>query len=113
GPLYTFQAGDTNYETLPQGSPIAAGRGYWAFFNAPTTVPLTASSQSSITVNAPAGQFIMVGNPSQTQTMTVRGADVVYLFDTAANNYVASTILPPGKGAWVYSDAGATVTISP
>ncbi len=113
GPLYTFQAGDTNYETLPQGSPIAAGRGYWAFFNAPTNVTLIASSQSSITVNAPAGQFIMVGNPSQTQTMTVRGADVVYLFDPTANSYTASNVLPPGKGAWVYSDAGATITISP
>lgn len=113
GPLYTFQAGDTNYETLPQGSPISAGRGYWAFFNAPTNVPLIASTQSSITVNVPAGQFIMVGNPSQTQTMTVRGADVVYLFDPTANNYTASNVLPPGKGAWVYSDAGATITIAP
>lgn len=113
GPLYTFQTGDTNYETLPQGSPISAGRGYWAFFNGPTNVALIASSQSSITVNAPAGQFIMVGNPSQTQTMTVRGADVVYLFDPTANNYVASTVLPPGKGAWVFSEAGATITISP
>ncbi len=113
GPLYTFQAGDTEYEQLPQGSPIAAGRGYWAFFNAPTNVPLIASSQSSITVTAPAGQFIMVGNPSQTQTMQVRGADVVYLFDPTANNYTASTVLPPGKGAWVYSEAGATITISP
>jgi PKD repeat protein len=113
GPLYTFQAGDTDYETLPQGSPISAGRGYWAYFNAPTNVPLAASTQSSITVNAPAGQFIMVGNPSQTQTMTVRGADVVYLFDPTANMYTANTVLQPGKGAWVYSEAGATITIAP
>ncbi len=113
GPLYTFQTGDTNYETAPQGSPIVAGRGYWAFFNAPTNVPLAPSTQSSITISAPAGQFIMVGNPSQTQTLTVRGADVVYLFDPTANMYTASNVLPPGKGAWVFSDAGATITISP
>src|SRR5579885_695784 len=103
GPLYTFQAGDTNYEILPSGSPIAGGRGFWTYFRTPTNVPLIASSQSSITVNAPAGQFIMVGNPSQTQTLTVSGADAVYLFDPTANHYVASTMLPPGKGAWVYS----------
>ncbi|HLZ68437.1 MAG TPA: PKD domain-containing protein [Dehalococcoidia bacterium] len=113
GPLYTFQAGDDNYEILPQGSPIVAGRGYWVFFNGPTNVPLVASTQSSITINAPAGQFIMVGNPSQTQTVNVRGADVVYIFDPSANNYAVSSVLPPGKGAWVFSDAGATITIGP
>jgi PKD repeat protein len=115
GPLYTFQAGDTTYESLPNTSGITGGRGYWAYFTAPTTVALSSSGPTlPVTVTLPANQYVMVGNPSQTQTVTVSGASVVWLFDTAGNNYTGggtSASLPPGKGAWVLSTSGGTVTI--
>lgn len=64
-------------------------------------------------VGAPAGQWVMLGNPSATQTLTVRGADAVFRFDPAANGYISTDSLAPGQGAWVLSSAGGTVTIGP
>jgi len=115
GTLFTFQAGDTSYETLPVTSGITGGRGYWAYFSAPATVSLTGSGPAlPVTVSVPAGQFIMVGNPSATQTVTVSGADAVYTFEPSTNSYQGSggsATLRPGQAAWVYSNAGGTVTI--
>jgi hypothetical protein len=113
--LYTFQAGDTNYETLPNTTGITGGRGYWAYFFAPTAVALSGNGPTlPYTVTAPAGQYIMVGNPSPTQPVTVTGADVVYTFNPATNSYQGgggSATLQPGQSAWVYSTNGGTVTI--
>lgn len=114
GPLYTYQAGDTNYQILPQGTAIQAGKGYWAYFNGTTTVSLAPTSGSStLTISVPVNQYIMVGNPSQTQAVTISGADFVYIYDPSINNYVATTTLAPGRGAWVLSINGGTVTLAP
>jgi phospholipase C len=112
-PLYTFQAGDTSYETVANSSGVAAGKGYWAYFSKVTTVSLAGTSGSSGSVSAPAGQYVMIGNPSATQTLTLRGADLSYIFDTATNSYAASTTLAPGQGAWVLSNAGGDVAVGP
>lgn len=113
GALNTLQAGDSDYETLAAGAPVAAGRGYWAFFSRPVTMTLGGSSAGSVSLSAPAGQWILVGNPSATAPATVRGADLVYLWDPAANQYSQTNVLPVGRGAWVYSFTGATVTVGP
>lgn len=113
GPLYTYQAGDTNYETVQQGQATTSAYGYWAYFTTATTETLAAGSNAAATVTAPAGQYIMVGNPSGSQSASVSGADIVYGFDTAANNYAVTTTLAPGQGAWVYSASGGTITITP
>ena len=48
GPMYTYQAGDTNYETISAGTPVKAGFGYWAYFtgSTPGTVRMMSSSPS-------------------------------------------------------------------
>jgi PKD repeat protein len=112
-PLYTFQAGDANYETVANTAGIASGKGYWAFFTSPTTITLIASSTNTASVQAPAGQYVMIGNPSASQTLTIHGADQAFAFDPIANSYVVATTLKPGQGAWVISINGATITVGP
>lgn len=111
GPLYTFQPGDTAYEVIPNGTPLKGGQGYWAYFSTATTSNIALSSPQTITVQAPAGQFFQIGNAGNTNA-TVSGADVVDAFNPATNSYVQTTTLTPGQGAWVYSAAGGTITIT-
>lgn len=112
-PMYTYQATDTAYQTVPNTQPVSAGYGYWAYFTGTTTVTLSGTSSPQFATTIPAGQFVMVGNPSSTATVTVSGSDVVYTFDPVANNYVTTgTTLRPGQGAWVYSANGGTITIN-
>lgn len=113
GPLYTFKAGDTAYEVVSPGTPLAAGAGYWANFMTATMVTLSASGSPTATAQLAAGQFVMIGNPS-TAAVTVTGADVVDTFNPAANSYTSTTgtaTLQPGQGAWALSLRGATVSI--
>ena len=113
GPLYTFQAGNTAYQVISNGTPLVAGQGYWAFFSAATTVSLPIASPQGMTVTMPAGQFIQVGNPTNT-TVSISGADAVDTFDPVANTYrTGVTTLSPGQGAWVFSYAGGPLTITP
>src|SRR5205823_1759093 len=103
-PLYTFQAGDTEYENVPTSSTLIGGRGYWAYFTVATTINLPGGSTTPLSITLPAGQYVMVGNPSANLSMTVSGADVVYTFSNAANDYApaaTTATLPPGQGAWV------------
>jgi len=113
GVLYTFPAGASAYTQVPNTQPAQAGVGYWAFFNSQTTVTLSGNTTLPFTVTAPAGQYIMIANPSATSTVTVSGADVVYTYDptNAASPYSAVSTLQPGQGAWVYSAAGGTITM--
>jgi hypothetical protein len=111
-PLYTFQAGDTNYETVQNSTAIAAGKGYWAYFTASTQVTIQgAAPTGATTISAPAGQYIQVGNPNPTNNVTISGADTVYTYDPVAGQYIAATTLKPGQGAWVLSNAGGTITL--
>jgi len=112
GPLYTFQAGDATYESLANNAGIVGGRGYWAFFTTSTTVSMNGAGTTSYSVTAPAGQWIMVGNPSATQTLTVRGADIVYTYDPGTG-YTATTTVGPGRGVWAVSLNGGTITVGP
>jgi PKD repeat protein len=113
GVLYTFQAGDTNYESQPNTTPVTGGRGYWAYFTTAATVSLSNPGTTTASVQAPANQWVMVGNPSNSTTVTVHGADSVQSFNPSTNSYVATTSLAPGHGAWAISTAGGTITVSP
>lgn len=113
GPLYSYPAGATAYTAVPNTTPISGGQGFWAYFSQSTTVALTGTSSSTASVSAPAGQYIMVGNPSTTQTLTIHGADVAYTWSPSANSYSQATSLTPGQAAWVYVAAGGTVTVGP
>jgi PKD repeat protein len=107
GPLYTFQNGNTAYQTVQS---TQAGFGYWAFFNSPTTVTIPFTGPQTITRALQPGQFIMIGN-SSSSTATVTGADIVYIF-SPATNYTQTTTLQPGQGAWAMSFNGGNVTIA-
>ncbi|HZU77309.1 MAG TPA: hypothetical protein VFA70_11130, partial [Dehalococcoidia bacterium] len=92
----------------PQG-----GAGYWAFYSADTDVPLPAGSNAPVTVTAPAGAWLLVGNPSGTQPATVSGADAAWKYNATTGGYVPGTVLNPGEGAWVISMAGGRITVAP
>jgi PKD repeat protein len=113
GPLYTFPAGATAYQSIPNTQPITGGNGYWAYFTAATIVSFTADPTAPVTISAPANQYIMVGNPSVTRQATVTGADVVYVYDPVAGAYSNSTTLPPGVGAWALRSTAGSVTVTP
>lgn len=108
GPLYTYQPGDTAYESLANGTPLSEGLGYWAYFSAPATGTLPAPTTAQTTRTLPPGQFVLIGNPGD-QNAAVTGADAVYIY--TGGGYQAATTLAPGQGAWAYSAAGGTVTI--
>lgn len=111
-PLYTWQAGDSNYEPITPGTGLRFTAGYWVYLSAPAAaVSLETGPASPITVNVPAGQYIMIGNPFATSA-TVSGADVSYVYDAMTGDYTLTALVTSGHGAWVYSGAGAVVTLT-
>jgi len=112
GPFYTYQAGDSDYETVSAGVPLPAGAGVWGYNPAPQTVAGWAGGDFLyLTMPLPAGHWIMVANPSAWPA-EVTGVDIVYTYDPSGGNYVETTALRPLQGAWVWSDTGGTVTVS-
>ena len=109
GPFYTLQPGDSTYRQVQNPQ---RGYGYWVYFSDTTTAKLAPGSSSPYTVNAPAGQWIMVGDPSGTGPATVSGADAVYTYDPV-NGYQKASTLKPGQGAWVLSNSGGPITLTP
>jgi PKD repeat protein len=113
GPLYTFQAGDTAYEVIGRSGGVQAGLGYWAYFNGLTTVTMAGNGSTSATINVPAGQFVMIGNPSSTTALRITGADMAVSWDPTTSSWKNVSELAPGAGAWVYIAAGGAVRLSP
>ncbi len=111
GQLYTLPPGADAYAVLPAGSPLQSGVGYWAYFPADTSVPLSGDGSPSISVTLPADRYVMIGNPSGSGPVTVTGADIVYKYDSRRGLYVPTTTLQPGEGAWAFSAVGGTVTL--
>jgi|GEM_PF-2686228 len=121
---YAWDATHQAYSLVPAGQPLKGGVGYWAFFTSATPVALaaggattTAAGQTittvaavSIAVAAPPGAWVMVGNPG-TGVAHVSGADAVYIWDARAGQYLASSTLQPGQGAWAIAYAGGTITV--
>jgi hypothetical protein len=111
GNQYTYQAGDSDYETLAPGQPMQVGEGYWAYFPSPATSALPAAGAQTFTVFLPAGQWVMVGNPGSS-TAAVAGADSLIVFDPTGDTYIAATTLAPSQGSWAISLNGAAVTVA-
>jgi hypothetical protein len=111
GPLYTFDPAAGSYQTVPAGTRLTPGAGYWAFFDCPTqrSLPVVAPQQAS--PQLPAGKWVMIGDPNFSP-VSVSGADVVYIY-LPGSGYEQATTLQPGQGAWAYSAAGGTVTFGP
>jgi hypothetical protein len=107
GPLFTLQRGDTTYETLASGSALQPGLGYWALFNAPTSLALPVAAFGSIVRSVPPGQTVLIGNPFGV-TATVSGAGALYTYDSV-RGYQRGGTLQPGQGAWATSATGSIV----
>lgn len=112
GSIYTFQAGDANYESLPPGAILELMKGYWVHFDQPTAETLPAVTGVAPVVQLPAGQWVMIGNPFD-KGATVAGADVVYTYDLTSSQYQQASVIRAGQGAWAYSASGGTVTVDP
>jgi plastocyanin len=110
GPLYTFRAGDTAYETIPSSTPLTPGSGYWAYFNAPVTESLPSSVSQPVSVQLPANQWVMVGNPTS-GSISVSGADSLLTYNSAQGYQPANTLMS-GQGAWAFSSAGGALTVT-
>lgn len=119
GALYTYQAGDSDYEVLPVGTELQPELGYWAYFPHKSEVQL-APSVASANVNGlpapttlvlPAGQWVMVGDPYGLP-VTITGMDRL-LFYSGTQGYVQVSGLEPGEGGWAYSAAGGSAVLSP
>lgn len=111
GNAYTFAAGDSAYESAPAVTPVTGGKGYWVYFAADTSVSLNGAGVGTLRQTLPAGQFVMIGNPSGVQAVGVSGADEV-LTDDPASGYAPATQLAVGQGAWALANAGGTLTLT-
>src|SRR5579871_2597857 len=109
---WRWEPGRGAYARLPAGTPLAGGRGYWAYFPAPQTLPLAPSGATTVSISAPAGAWVLIGDPSGTSGATIVGADASYSYDPAAGVYNPTRTLGPGGGAWALSVAGGTIVIS-
>ncbi|GEM_PF-1159176 len=113
--VYAWQADAGSYVSV-QPNATAAGAGYWAYFSGETTVTLAAGSgRGAMSIAAPAGAYVLIGNPSGAAPASVTGADVVYTY-TPASGYQSAgpgAVLPPGSGAWALPFAGGEITLTP
>jgi hypothetical protein len=116
--LYTAQPNDSGYEQSQPGDGTVSGFGYWAYVSSVDSsgysrpVQLAAGGSAPYTVPVPAGQWVMVGDPSGSMLASVQGADVSYVFDPT-NGFQPTTVIQPGQGAWVGSTGGSVVTVTP
>lgn len=112
--LYTLQPGDSDYEVSASDQGTQDGYGYWVNFGfgSQSSLNLGAGTTQPYEVDAPAGQWVSIGDPSGTQPAQVNGADMVFVF-RPSTGYHGTTALYPGQGALAYSSAGATIVVAP
>lgn len=111
-PLYTLDPTTQTYVAVSANQPLQAGVGYFATFPSITNVRLASDNGQPVSIQAPAGVWVMIGNPFAYSNASVQGADVIYGYDPDAG-YVIESTLPPGRGALAYSSTGGTITIKP
>ena len=112
--LYTLQPGDSDYEVSASDQGTQDGYGYWVNFGfgSQSSLNLGTGTTQPYEVDAPAGQWVAIGDPSGAQPAQVSGADMVFVF-SPSTGYHSTTLLYPGQGALAYSSAGATIIIAP
>lgn len=111
GPLYTLQYTDNGYETVPAGTALTGGLGYWAYFPNSGSAALPAGGPCVISVAIGAGDWVMVGDPWPTGTVTVRGPDIVETY-TPGGGYQTGVTLRPGQAAWAYASVKTSVALT-
>jgi hypothetical protein len=108
GTLFTFQPGNSSYQSLPSSASLQSGYGYWAQFPAAGSATLLPGG-SSIYRSIPPGQFALIGNPFN-RPATVTGVSSVYAYDPV-RGYQTVSVLQPGQGAWAVG-TGAQIVIA-
>src|SRR5580700_1419191 len=84
--LYTAQPNDPGYEQVQAGDGTLEGFGYWAYVSAADAsgysrpVTLAQGDSAPYSINVPAGQWVLVGDPSGMLLASVHGSDVSYVF---------------------------------
>ena len=114
GPLYTYQASDSNYETI-NGSVLTTIEGFWVYFSSATTITLPlASGTTTTSLTLPVNHYVMAGNPfSRPATFSAPGATIdTYSPATGYATATGTVTLGVGQGAWVLSSTGGTLTIT-
>lgn len=111
GSIYTLTPGTSSYVTLPAGTPLQGGSGYWTFFPSPTTVTLAATAATSTTLALPAGTFVLIGNPSNTTVSVTGYGATVLIYDPTSGAYSQTSQLNAGQGAWAASATGGQLGI--
>ncbi|MGI8551980.1 MAG: hypothetical protein ACR2PL_14520, partial [Dehalococcoidia bacterium] len=115
-PAYTLQLNDVAYEILMPGTTLAPGLGYWVYSREHGALPLPGGTNRA-GVQAPAGRFVMIGDPSGVVEARVTGADILLGYNPASGYYpLSTTTLAPGQGAFALSFAGGRImldTLSP
>lgn len=108
--ILTYQANDNSYETIPPGTPLQSGVGYWVYSTGQTSGFWPDAPCGTFTVSLPANHWIMIGNPCPLPVV-LSGADVSYGY-APSQGYLRTVSIGGGSGAWVYSANGGTLTIS-
>ena len=109
GPAYALGPNSEGYQVVGPGE-LIGGRAVWVFFPEDTTVTLGRTAAEYSRTLAPANEYLLLGNPSVTDTLTLTGADTAFAYDPA-EGYKAVGALAPGQGAFVLSEAGGTITL--
>lgn len=107
GPVYCPHGHDDMPEVVPPGSAMV-GPACWAFFDQPTTEFL-ATGQVTLYPHGslPAGQWMLIGNPSALFPARAPAGTIVEIWDPSTNSYQRTTAMPPGQGAWAWAYSGA------
>lgn len=120
GNLYTFQAGDTAYQTVPVSSGVKPGYGYWAYFPSDVSLfpseiagapPTTSTATDTVQVTLPPNQPVLIGNPFSTPA-SVSGVDNLMIYQPQTGTYVTTFGLGRGQGAWAFSLNGGKATLT-
>ncbi|HLZ70695.1 MAG TPA: hypothetical protein VKV26_12410 [Dehalococcoidia bacterium] len=109
GPAYALGPGDAGYVPLGQGE-LVGGRAAWVYFPQDATITLGRSAAEYSRVLAPAGSYLLAGNPSASEALPIAGADMAMAYDPV-NGYQQVSELQPGQGAFVVSQAGGAIAL--
>ncbi|HZQ37274.1 MAG TPA: hypothetical protein VFD32_15190 [Dehalococcoidia bacterium] len=99
GLLYTLQPGDSGYQAVPAGSALHGCWGYWAFFPDGGSLNPSADTADRCDVPTLPGQWVMLGNPTATQTLSFSGIDQALSY-SPESGYQVTQELAPGQGAF-------------
>ena len=126
--LYGWDSTRQQYTTLSPGTPIQGGQGYWAYFDTPVSIPLTADAEPPSQPLLPGAQWSMVSNPFSGQCVGINVGPpapgtashdpnilAVDTYDSVIGRYTQSNgaMLLPGQGAWLLLQASAPLPLVP